>query len=310
MLAYAFRRLVVAVPLLVGVSLLVFLILRLIPGDPAQILLFGSNPTPDTVAALRHQLGLDQPAPVQYWIYVQRLVRGDLGYSYVTNSPVMSQIATRLPYTINLALAALGVAVVLGFVTGILAGMWPGSFVDRFATVVSVLGLAVPYFWLAQLLVLIFAVHLGWFPALGLGSPKAIVLPALSLGLGFAAIITRLLRSSLIDVYQQPYLLVARAKGMAPSRLLTRHAMRNAVGSVVTVIGLQIGNLFAGAVAIEIIFGRPGLGQYLVSSIQQKEIPAIQGVVLFVAVVYIGVNLLVDVTHGVLDPRVRRGWSR
>jgi len=310
MLAYSLRRLVVAVPLLVGVSLLVFLILRLIPGDPAQILLFGSNPTPGTVAALRHQLGLDQSAPVQYWIYVQRLVRGDLGYSYVTNSPVMSEVATRLPYTINLALAALGVAVVLGFVTGTLAGMWPGSIVDRFATVVSVLGLAVPYFWLAQLLVLIFAVHLGWFPALGLGSPKAIVLPALSLGLGFAAIITRLLRSSLIDVYQQPYLLVARAKGMAPSRLLTRHAMRNAVGSVVTVIGLQIGNLFAGAVAIEIIFGRPGLGQYLVSSIQQKDIPAIQGVVLFVAVVYIGVNLLVDVTHGVLDPRVRRGWSR
>jgi ABC-type dipeptide/oligopeptide/nickel transport system permease component len=310
MLAYSLRRLVVAVPLLVGVSLLVFGILRLIPGDPAQILLFGSNPTPATIAALRHQLGLDQSAPVQYWIYLQRLLRGDLGYSYVTNSPVMSEIAARLPYTINLALAALGVAVVLGFVTGILAGMRPGSLVDRFATVVSVLGLAVPYFWLAQLLVLIFAVRLGWFPALGLGSPKAIVLPALSLGLGFAAIITRLLRSSLIDVYQQPYLLVARAKGMAPSRLLTRHALRNAVGSVVTVIGLQIGNLFAGAVAIEIIFGRPGLGQYLVASIQQKDIPAIQGVVLFVAVVYIGVNLLVDVTHGVLDPRVRRGWSR
>jgi ABC-type dipeptide/oligopeptide/nickel transport system permease component len=310
MLAYALRRLVVAVPLLVGVSLLVFLILRLIPGDPAQILLFGSNPTPDTVAALRHQLGLDQPGPVQYWIYLQRLLRGDLGYSYVTNSPVMSEVATRLPYTIDLALAALGVALVLGFTTGILAGMFPGSVIDRFATVVSVLGLAVPYFWLAQLLVLIFAVKLGWFPALGLGSPKAIVLPALSLGLGFAAIITRLLRSSLIDVYQQPYLLVARAKGMAPSRLLSRHALRNAVGSVVTVIGLQIGNLFAGAVAIEIIFGRPGLGQYLVSSIQQKDIPAIQGVVLFVAVVYIGVNLLVDLTHGILDPRVRRGWSR
>ncbi|AEA28128.1 ABC-type transporter, integral membrane subunit [Pseudonocardia dioxanivorans CB1190] len=310
MLAYALRRIVVSVPLLVGVSLLVFLILRLIPGDPAQILLFGANPTPDMVAELRHQLGLDQSAPAQYWLYAQRLVRGDLGYSYVTNSPVMSEIAARLPYTIELALAALGVALVLGFVTGILAGMWPGSVIDRIATVVSVLGLAVPYFWLAQLLVLIFAVRLGWLPALGLGGPTAIVLPALSLGLGFAAIITRLLRSSLIEVYQQPYLLVARAKGMAPSRLLVRHALRNAVGSVVTVIGLQIGNLFAGAVAIEIIFGRPGLGQYLVSSIQQKDIPAIQGVVLFVAVVYIGVNLLVDLAHGVLDPRVRLGWSR
>jgi peptide/nickel transport system permease protein len=173
-----------------------------------------------------------------------------------------------------------------------------------------VLGLAVPYFWLAQLLVLVFAVHLRWLPALGVGSPKAMILPALALGLGFAAIITRLLRSSLIEVYQQPYLLVARAKGLAPTRLLLRHAMRNAIGSVITVIGLQIGNLFGGAVAIEIIFGRPGLGQYLVSSIQQKDIPAIQGVVLFVAVVYIAVNLIVDVAHGLLDPRVRRGWSR
>lgn len=310
MLAFAVRRLLVAVPLLVGVSLMVFAILRLVPGDPAQILLFGSNPTPATVAALRHQLGLDQTPVAQYWLYLQRLLRGDLGFSYVTNSPVLHEIDTRLPYTIELALAAFGVAVVVGFVTGVLAGVRPGSLLDRVATVVSVLGLAVPYFWLAQLLVLAFAVHLGWFPALGLGTPNAIVLPALSLGLGFAAIITRLLRSSLIEVYQQPYMLVARAKGIGPSRLLARHAMRNAVGSVVTVIGLQIGNLFAGAVAIEIIFGRPGLGQYLVSSIQQKDIPAIQGVVLFVAVVYIGVNLLVDLVHAVLDPRVRQGWAR
>lgn len=310
MLAFTLRRLLVTLPLLVGVTILVFAILRLIPGDPAQILLFGSHPTPDTIAALRRQLGLDQSPVTQYWLYLQRLLQGDLGYSYVTNSSVLHEIQTRVPYTINLALAALGVAIVLGFVTGIVAGLRPGSIIDRIATVVSVLGLAVPYFWLAQLLVLVFAVHLHWLPALGLGSSKAIILPALSLGLGFAAIITRLLRSSLIEVYQQPYLLVARAKGLAPTRLLVRHALRNAVGSVVTVIGLQVGNLFGGAVAIEVIFGRPGLGQYLVSSIQQKDVPAIQGVVLFVAVVYIAVNLLVDVAHGLLDPRVRAGWSR
>lgn len=310
MLAFVARRMLVSIPVLLGVTLLVFGMLRLIPGDPAQIMMFGSNPTPERLEQLRTTLGLDKPFLVQYGLYIGRLLTGDLGYSYASNTSVASEILQRVPFTLNLTAFAMLVALLVGIPTGMAAGLRPGSALDRWATGWSVLGLAVPSFWLAQLLVLLFAVKLGLLPALGIGGTTALVLPALSLGLGFAAIITRMLRSSLIETYQQPYMLVARAKGLSPWRLLTRHALRNAASSVVTIIGLQVGNLIAGAVAIEIIFGRPGLGSYLVARIQQKDIPAIQGIVLFVAVVYLLVNMVVDLTHGVLDPRIRRGWSR
>lgn len=310
MLSFVGRRLLAALPVLIGVTFLVFAMLRLIPGDPAQILLFGSSPTPARVAELRTTLGLDRPFFLQYALYLGRVVTGDLGYSYVSNASVGSEILQRVPYTLNLTGFAMLVALLVGIPTGMAAGLRPGSAVDRLATGASVLGLAVPSFWLAQLLVLLFAVKLGLLPALGVGGSVALVLPALSLGLGFAAIITRMLRSSLIEVYQQPYMLVARAKGLSSWRMLTRHALRNAASSVVTIVGLQIGNLIAGAIAIEVIFGRPGLGSYLVARIQQKDIPSIQGIVLFVAIVYLLVNMLVDLTHATLDPRIRQGWRR
>jgi len=310
MLSFVARRLLAALPVLIGVTFLVLAMLRLIPGDPAQILLFGSSPTPARVAELRTTLGLDRPFFLQYALYLGRVLTGDLGYSYVSNASVGSEILQRVPYTLNLTGFAMLVALLVGIPTGMVAGLRPGSAVDRLATGASVLGLAVPSFWLAQLLVLLFAVKLGLLPALGVGGSVALVLPALSLGLGFAAIITRMLRSSLIEVYQQPYMLVARAKGLSSWRMLTRHALRNAASSVVTIVGLQIGNLIAGAIAIEVIFGRPGLGSYLVARIQQKDIPSIQGIVLFVAIVYLLVNMLVDLTHATLDPRIRQGWRR
>ncbi len=303
------RRVLVAVPVLIGVVILVFLILRLIPGDPAQILLLGTNSSPERVEQVRHQLGLDQSWPVQFGVYAWGLLHGDLGFSYVSHASVASEIAARLPSTVELAASALFVALVVGIPTGVIGGVKPGTIADKVATAFSVLGLAVPYFWLAELLILLFAVNLHWLPALGVGGPNAIVLPALSLGLGFAAIITRMLRSALIDVYQQPYIIVARAKGLSTWQVLTQHAFRNAASSVTTIIGLQIGNLLAGAVATEVIFGRPGIGNYLVSQIQLKDIPSIQGIVLFIAVAYIVINILVDVGHGLLDPRVRKAWS-
>lgn len=309
MLTFVGRRLLAAVPVLFGVTIVVFLILQLIPGDPAQILLFGSNPTPQAVANLRTQLGLNDPLLVQYLHYLGNLLSGNLGFSYVTQQSVGSEIASHLPSTINLTLAGMAVALLLGVPLGIVSGLRPGTLIDSLATGVAVLGIAVPYFWLAIVLVLIFAVKLRILPSLGTGSLAALILPAVSLGVGFAAIIARLLRNSIIEVYQRPFMLVAKSKGLSGGALLVRHALRNAVASTVTIVGLQFGYMLAGAVAIEVLFGRPGLGSYLVSRIQSKDVPAIQGIILLVAVAYVAVNLLVDVVQGMLDPRLIRGRS-
>lgn len=310
MIQFILRRLLMAVPVLLGITVLVFSILHLIPGNPAQILLFGSSPTPQQIASLDKQLGLTGSIFSQYWNYLVQLLHGNLGYSYSSHQTVASLISQQLPYTINLAFGGLVVALGVGVPVGILAGVRPGGVLDKLATGVAVLGVAIPYFWLAILLVLLFAVRLRLLPALGTGSLNALILPSIALGWGFAAIIARLLRNNLIEVFQRPYMLVARAKGLSEWRLLWQHAMRNAVGSTVTIVGLQFGYLLAGAVAIEVIFGRPGLGAFLVARIQEKDVPSIQGVVLFVAVVYLVANLLVDVAHGLLDPRIRRSWSR
>jgi peptide/nickel transport system permease protein len=310
MIQFIARRLLMAVPVLLGITVLVFSILHLIPGNPAQILLFGSSPTPQQIANLDKQLGLSGSIVSQYWNYLVQLLHGNLGYSYSSHQTVVAEISSQLPYTINLALGGLVVALGVGIPVGIVSGVRPGGVTDKLATGVAVLGVAIPYFWLAILLVLLFAVKLRLLPALGTGSVKALILPSVALGWGFAAIIARLLRNNLIEVYQRPYMLVARAKGLSEWRLLWQHAMRNAVGSTVTIVGLQFGYLLAGAVAIEVIFGRPGLGAFLVARIQEKDVPSIQGVVLFVAVVYLVANLLVDVAHGLLDPRIRRSWSR
>jgi peptide/nickel transport system permease protein len=307
---FILRRLLMVVPVLFGITVLVFSILHLIPGNPAQILLFGSNATPQQVANLDKQLGLSGSVFSQYGNYLVQLLHGNLGYSYSSNQTVVAEISSQLPYTINLALGGLVVALGVGIPLGIIAGVRPGGITDKVATGVAVLGVAIPYFWLAILLVLLFAVKLRVLPALGTGSVKALILPSIALGWGFAAIIARLLRNNLIEVYERPFMIVARAKGLSEWRLLWQHAMRNAVSSTVTIVGLQFGYLLAGAVAIEVIFGRPGLGAFLVARIQEKDIPSIQGVVLLVAVVYLVVNLLVDVAHGVLDPRIRRSWSR
>ncbi|HEY1365912.1 MAG TPA: ABC transporter permease [Gaiellaceae bacterium] len=305
---YAARRVAAFVPVLVGVSLLVFGILRLIPGDPARILLFGTQPTQEQLEQLRQQLGLTRSLPHQYAVYLENLFRGDLGTSFTTAQPVSHDILQRLPSTLALAGAAMLVAIGIGIPLGIVAGMRPGGIVDRLATGVSVLGLAVPYFWLAFLLILLFAVRLRWLPSLGTGSPQAIILPALSLGIGFASVITRLMRSSLIDTYQQPYVKLARAKGLSERAVLFRHAMPNALVSVVTILGIEFGAMVSGAVVIEVVFGRPGLGSYLVTAIQDKDIPAVQGTVLVISVLYLVINLCVDLTYGLLDPRVRASW--
>src|SRR5215467_2778579 len=221
-------RLTIAVPVLFGVTILVFLILHLIPGDPAQILLFGSRPTPQQIARLRAELGLDQPLPVQYLAYLGRLAHGDLGQSFITNRPVAEEIAQRLPDTLQLTFAAMLVAVLIGVPVGIIGGVRPGTWADRLTSGFAVLGVAVPYFWFALILVLVFAVNLRLLPSLGEGSWNSIVLPAVSLGWGLSAIIARLLRNNLVEIYQQPYMQVARAKGLSELTVLYAHALKNA----------------------------------------------------------------------------------
>ncbi len=304
------RRLAVAVPTLFGVTVLVFAILHLIPGNPAQILLFGSNPTPAQIAQLERELGLDRPLPVQYLIYMGNLVHGDLGQSYITGRPVAAELAARLPDTLELTLAAMLIAVLIGMPVGVIGGVRPDGWLDRLARGFVILGVAVPYFWFALILVLVFAVELRWLPSLGTGSPQAIVLPAASLGWGLAAIIARLLRNNLVEIYRQPYMQVARAKGLSETAMLLGHALKNALIPVVTILGLQFGNVLTGAIAVEVIFGRPGIGSYLVQAIQAKDIPVVQSVVLLIAVMYVAVNLVVDLVYGLLDPRIRLGWVR
>jgi peptide/nickel transport system permease protein len=310
MIWFALRRIGASIPVLFGVTVVVFAMLHLIPGDPAKILLFGANPTPQQIADLRQKLGLERPLPEQYFIYLGHIVRGDLGTSYLTNTSVGQEIASRIPSTIGLACSGMAVAVLLGIPLGIVSGLKPGTLLDRASMGVAVLGVAVPYFWLALLLVLLFAVHLGWLPSLGTGSPQAIVLPALALGIGFASIIARLLRASMIAVYQTPYIQAARARGVAPLALLVRHALKNALIPVVTIIGLEFGTMLSGAVVIEVIFGRPGLGSYVVNAIRDKDIPAVQGTVLVIAALYLGINLAVDLIYGLLDPRIRTQQRR
>jgi len=295
-----------AIPVLLGVSIITFATLHLIPGDPARTLLFGTEATPQQVAALRQQLGLNRPMPVQYWEYLDRLLHGDLGQSYVNQVSVASEIAQRLPSTIELAFAALVVALAIGVPAGLIAGTRPGTWLDRAATSGAVLGVAIPYFWLALLLVLIFSVELGLVPSLGVGGFTSMILPAIALGWGFAAMIARLLRAGLVDVYSQPYVAAARARGLSDRRILTTTVLRNACGPMVAVLGLQIGQLLAGAVAIEVIFGRAGIGSLLYNAISSKDIPTVQGGVLFLAVIYVALNLVVDVLKAIIDPRTRR----
>jgi peptide/nickel transport system permease protein len=307
MFQFAVRRILISIPVLFGVTLLAFSIIRLIPGDPAQVMLFGTQPTPQQIQNLRVELGLTKPYPVQYFIYVGHLLHGDLGTSFITGQPVMDEISARFPDTLGLTVAAMVVAIIIGAPLGLLAGIKPNSWLDHIATGISVLGVAIPYFWLALLLILFLAVDIHVFPSLGEGSLQSIVLPAVSLGWGFAAIITRLLRNNLIEVYQQQYIQVARGKGLKRWWVLRRHALKNALIPVITILGLQFGNLLSGAVAVEVIFGRPGIGSYLVSAIQAKDIPTVQGIMLFIAVMYILINLAVDISYGLLDPRIHYG---
>ncbi len=304
-LRYIGQRLAVAITVLWGVATLVFVILRLLPGDPAALMLSEAGASAEAIAELRADLGLDKPLIVQYGQYLVNLAHGDLGTSLFARRPVATVIAEQLPSTIGLALAAMMIASILGAAWGVLAAVKAGTWIDSAATALSVTGVSVPIFWSGLLLIWLFSLRLGWLPATGQGGLDHLILPALVLGLASSGAIARLVRASLLDVLDQDFIRTARAKGLREGMMLTRHALKNALIPVVTIIGLQFGFLLGGTVVTETVFSRQGIGRLLVNSILWKDLPVVQGVVLLAGLVYTLVNVAVDVAYGFLDPRIR-----
>lgn len=296
------RRLALTIPTALGLTLLVFALLEIVPGDPVEIML-GEAALPADVAAMRSALGLDRPLPGRLAHFVAGLARGDLGHSIAFRAPVTQIIAARLPATLELAAAALLAGLLLGVPAGILAAVRRGGASDRLLRTVSLLGICVPGLWLGPLLILVFAMALGWLPVSGRGSPAHLVLPALTLGVGMASLLVRLTRASMLETLHEPYVTSALARGATEARAVLRHALPNALPPVVTVVGLQAGALLGGTVITETIFSWPGIGRLLVEAIQARDYPLVQGCVLVIGLVYVVVNGLTDAIVARLDPR-------
>jgi peptide/nickel transport system permease protein len=312
MATFVLRRLIESVPVLFLASVVVFSMLHLVPGDPVEAMLgsaeAGMSEKGSAMAQhIREDLGLDQPLPVQYVRWLGGVVRGDLGMSYVRRRPVIDIVAERVPSTLELAAAALAIAACVGLALGIAAALKRNTPLDGLIMIVSLGGVSTPNFFLAMLLILVFSVLLGWLPATGSGTFDRLVLPALALGYNGVAIVARLTRSSMLEVLNRPFITTAQAKGLRQRVVVVRHALRNALIPIVTVIGLQIGHLVAGSVIVETVFARQGMGQLAVEAILTKDFPGVQAVILFTATAYVVANLLVDIAYGYLDPQIRAG---
>jgi len=303
-LRFLVRRLLLTVPVLLGVATLVFSLIHLIPGDPAQAML-GDTASEAEVQALRTRLGLDRPLPEQYGLFLKGIARGDLGTSLRTGEPVTRQIVERMPATMELAGAAMLVAMLVSLPLGIAAAVWRGTVIDHGAMTLALAGISIPNFWLGPLLAIVFAVELGWLPVSGRGSWQHLILPAISLGAALAAILARMTRATLLEELREQYVVAARARGVSMTRAVLRHAFRNSLIPVVTLIGLQFGAVLTGAVITETVFAWPGIGRLLVQSIGFRDYPLVQGCILLIAVTYLAVNLITDLLYGVLDPRIR-----
>ncbi|HYM68125.1 MAG TPA: ABC transporter permease [bacterium] len=311
MAAHALKRLAEAVPTLIGASMLVFALIHLVPGDPAAVYL-GPDALASDVATLRHHLGLDRPLAAQYWLYLTHALAGDLGRSYTYKAPILSLILGALPNTLELSAAALLFSLALALPLGIAAALRPQTALDYASTTVAVAGVAVPVFWLAIMLIFVFAVRLHWLPASGRGGPPwtaeglaHLALPALSLGLGLTASTARLARASMLEVLDEEYVRTARAKGLRPRAVTLHHALRNALIPIVTNVSLQVGILLGGAFLTETVFAWPGIGRLAVDAMVRRDYPLLQGVLLITIVFFILVNLLVDLVYPLLDPRIR-----
>jgi peptide/nickel transport system permease protein len=306
MALYILKRIFLFIPTLLGITLITFILMRSLPGDPVANMV-GERATPETVARIRAEIGIDKSPPVQYLLYLKRLFRGELGRSIFTNRKILDDLFQKFPNTVKLALAAMFFASILGIAMGVFAAVKHGTGWDRLVTLVSVGGISVPVFWLGLALMLLFSFYLRWLPPSGMGNGSFIyiLLPAATLGTFSLSYITRVTRSSMLESLSQPYVAAARAKGLSEAEVVLKHALKNSLIPVVTLIGLDLGSYLNGAVLTETIFGWDGLGRYALEGIMKRDYPVIMGVVLFGAVVFVSINLLVDISYHFLDPRVR-----
>ncbi len=303
---YILRRLGLALPTLLGVTIIIFVLIRLIPGDPARVIA-GLTATDEDVALIRVELGLNRPMYVQYGIFLSRLLRGDLGLSAATRAPVIEEIRSRMNATVALALSSITLATVVGMAAGIISATRQYSTLDYAVMSVALFGVSIPVFWLGLMLMLLFSVYLHWLPAGGFGGPAHFVLPTLALSAFSIAIIARMTRSSLLETFNQDYVRTAHAKGLQRNAVILRHALKNALIPILTVIGLQFGALLGGAILTETTFAWPGIGRLLVSAIGSRDYPVIQGIVFMFALLFALVNLAVDLLYAYVDPRIHYG---
>ena len=297
------RRLLGTLPTLLGVLVVAFLLLNVAPGDPVAAMV-GERADAATMARLRAELRLDDPLPARFGHYVWGIVRGDLGRSYITARPIAQDLKERFPKTAELALAAMTLAALAGITLGVLSAVRPGGAFDRIAMLLSYLGVSFPVYWVGLLLILVFAVALRWLPPSGSGGLAYLVLPALTLGMRSIAFLGRMTRAAMLDVLSSDFIRTARAKGLGSRAVILRHGFRNALIPVITVLGLDTGNYLTGSILTETIFGWPGLGRYVLSAIEKRDLPAIQGSILFMSVVFVLVNLVTDLLYAKADPRI------
>ena len=303
MSSFLLRRVLLAIPTLAGVLVVVFLLLYVAPGDPVQEMV-GERADAETIARLRRELRLDDPVPVQFAHYAGGVLSGDLGTSYITGRPILRDVAERFPKTLLLAATAMVLAALVGISIGVVTARWPGGLLDRITLGAAYLGISFPVYWVGLLLILLFAVTLRWLPPSGYGRAQYLVLPALALGSRSIAFLARVTRSSMLEVLGSDFVRTARAKGLVERTVVVRHALRNALIPVITVLGLDFGYYLTGSILTETIFSWPGLGRYVVNAISRRDLPAIQGSVLFLSVVFVAVNLLTDLAYAKADPRV------
>jgi peptide/nickel transport system permease protein len=299
-------RVLTSLLVIVGSLVLVFSILYVLPGDPTDNMVDPSMATPEVIANLRHELGVDQPFHIQFLRYFGGILQGDFGTSLINSDPVLPKIVESFPATLALTAASSLVSVIVGILLGVLSAIHRNKAIDIIARIVGLFGISMPTFWSGILLILIFSITLGWFPAMGSDGWKTLVLPALALGTVGAGFIVRMVRNSMLDVISEQFIVTLRSKGLADRAVMYRHALRNALIPAVTMIGMLVGEMLAGTVVIETVFSRQGIGRIIADAIMAKDLPVVQGVILFSAIIYVIVNLIVDISYAWIDPRVRR----